>query len=57
MDMKYSGNMFILYPSSDMDAEMRKMAENEWQLAKDQVIQLVRQNTSGWRNTNLIKQK
>ena len=47
MDMKYSGNMFILYPSSDMDAEMRKMAENEWQLAKDQVIQLVRQNTSG----------
>ena len=41
MDMKYTGNMFILNPSSDMDAEMRKMAENDWQLAKDQIIDLV----------------
>lgn len=41
MNMKYSGNMFLLYPSVDMTAEQRAMAANNWQLAKDQVYELL----------------
>ena len=41
MNMKYSGNMFLLYPSVNMTAEERAMAANNWQLAKDQVYELL----------------
>lgn len=39
---KYLGNMFLLYPaSSGMTAEERLLAKNDWQLAKEQVFNLV----------------
>ena len=41
MDMKYTGNMFILYTSSEMDESMKLMSKNNWQLAKDQNVELV----------------
>ena len=34
MDPSKTGNMFLLYPSDRMSPSMRKMAENNWRLAK-----------------------
>lgn len=36
MDPATTGNMFLLYPSDRMSPSMRKMAENNWRLAKAQ---------------------
>lgn len=36
MNPKYTGNLFILYPSDRMDTATRKLAENNWELAKKQ---------------------
>lgn len=36
MDPAMIGNMFLLYPSDRMSPSMRKMAENNWRLAKAQ---------------------
>lgn len=36
MDPAMIGNMFLLYPSDRMTPSMRKMAENNWRLAKAQ---------------------
>lgn len=36
MDPAMVGNMFLLYPSDRMTPSMRKMAENNWRLAKAQ---------------------
>ena len=36
MDPAMTGNMFLLYPSDRMSPSMRKMAENNWRLAKAQ---------------------
>lgn len=44
MNMKYTGNMFILYTSSEMDEAMKLMSKNNWQLAKDQNVALVPAN-------------
>ena len=41
MDMKYTGNMFILYTSSEMEEAMKLMSQSNWQLAKDQNVELV----------------
>ena len=41
MNPKYFGNMFLLYPSSDMTDEEKLMAKNGWQMTKDQIIDLV----------------
>lgn len=38
---KYFGNMFLLYPSSTMSDEEKMMAADKWQLAKDQIFELV----------------
>lgn len=38
---KYLGNMFLLYPNSNMTEAEKLMAENNWQMAKDQIIELV----------------
>ncbi|MBR2473827.1 MAG: hypothetical protein IKB51_02220 [Clostridia bacterium] len=40
MDMRYTGNMFILYTSSDMDEATKLMSKSNWQLAKDQNVDL-----------------
>ncbi len=42
MNPLYCGNMFIAYPSDNMSAEMRKLAENEWDLAQKQVDDVLR---------------
>ncbi len=38
---KYLGNMFLLYPNSNMTEAEKLMAENNWQMSKDQMIELV----------------
>lgn len=41
MDMRYTGNMFILYTCSEMEESMKLMSQSNWQLAKDQNVELV----------------
>ena len=41
MDPEYTGNMFLLYPNVDWSEEMKKMAEDHWALAKDQIYELL----------------
>lgn len=47
VDMRYTGNMFILYTSSDMDESLKLMSRNNWQLAKDQNVELVPKQQAG----------
>lgn len=41
MDREYTGNVFLLYPSTAWDKEDYAMAENGWALAKEQVYDLL----------------
>ncbi len=41
LNPKYFGNMFLLYSSSDMTAEDSLISKDNWQLAKDQIVELV----------------
>lgn len=41
MNPEYTGNMFLLYPSTAWDKEDLAMAENGWALAKEQVYSLL----------------
>jgi hypothetical protein len=41
MNPKYLGNMFLLYSSASMTDAEKMMAANNWQMAKDQMIDLV----------------
>ncbi len=41
MNMYDTGNQFILWPSADMDESMLELAENRWQNAKNQNLELV----------------
>ena len=41
MDPERTGNMFLLYPSDRMSDSMRKLAENNWSLAKKQNNQIL----------------
>ncbi len=38
---KYFGNMFLLYPNSDMTEDEKLLAAENWALAKEQILQLV----------------
>ncbi len=38
---EFFGNNFLLYPCSTMNAEDKLMAKDDWQLSKDQIIELV----------------
>lgn len=46
MNYKYTGNLFILYPSDRMDAATRKLAENNWELAKKQNTEILEKKSS-----------
>lgn len=41
MNYKYTGNLFVLYPSDTMDADIRKLAEDSWALAKAQNTSMI----------------
>ncbi len=41
MNPKYFGNMFILYSSSTMTESEKLMAENNWRMAKNQILDVV----------------
>lgn len=41
MDPEYTGNMFLLYPSTSWDKEDLEMAKDGWALAKEQVFALL----------------
>ncbi len=41
MDYRHTGNQFILEPSSDMDPQMIEISENNWELAKQQNLDIV----------------
>lgn len=38
---KYFGNMFLLYPNSDMTEDEKLLAASNWELAKEQILELV----------------
>lgn len=44
MNIKYTGNMFICYPSNSMDETMRLMAKEDWLHAKLQVKEVLEAN-------------
>ena len=41
MNPKYTGNMFLLYPSDNMTVTMQLLAENHWELAKKQNTEII----------------
>ena len=41
MNPKYFGNMFILYSSATMTESEKLMAENNWRMAKNQILDVV----------------
>ncbi len=44
MDYKYTGNLFTLYPSDTMSADIKKLSADKWQLAKDQNTDIMNEN-------------
>ncbi len=46
MNIKYTGNMFLCYPSNSMSDTMRLMAKEEWLHAKLQVKEVLEANTN-----------
>ena len=47
MNIKYTGNMFICYPSNSMTETMRLMAKEDWLHAKLQVKEVLDANAAG----------